>query len=243
MKIMIALIALCSTAVLMSLNTLSKQTAPDALEGAWLTNTNGSDFSLLFADGYCMFTQYNLKQKKFIVTSGGPYTFKDGKLLVKVQFHSANKSEVSKEQVFNCAIKKNELTTSIEGLEMKWLRVDAGEKNLAGNWRITHRKQGEAISEIPLRARRTLKLLTATRFQWAAINIETGEFSGTGGGKYEFKDGKYTETIEFFSRDSSRVGMALSFDGKLENESWIHSGKSSKGDPIYEIWGRLKANE
>ncbi|MCH5689221.1 hypothetical protein LWM68_36260 [Niabella sp. W65] len=97
------------------------------------------------------------------------------------------------------------------------------------------------MADIPLRPRRTLKLLTATRFQWAAINVETGEFSGTGGGTYTFKDGKYTEHIEFFSRDSSRVGMSLTFDGRLEGGNWIHSGKSSKGDPIYEVWGTLNS--
>ncbi|MCH5600749.1 hypothetical protein [Niabella ginsengisoli] len=88
---------------------------------------------------------------------------------------------------------------------MKWKRVDAGDKNLAGNWRITQRKQEDKMVDIPLRARRTLKLLTATRFQWAAINIETGEFSGTGGGTYAFKDGKYTEHIEFFQE----IALAL----------------------------------
>jgi hypothetical protein len=63
---------------------------------------------------------------------------------------------------------------------------------------------------------------------------------GTGGGTYTFKDGKYTENIEFFSRDSSRVGSSLAFDGKLENGDWHHSGLSSKGDPIYEVWSRRR---
>ena len=94
--------------------------------------------------------------------------------------------------------------------------------------------------EIPLRARHTLKLLTASRFQWAAINRETGDFSGTGGGTYSFANGKYTEHIEFFSRDSSRVGASLIFEDKLEDGNWIHSGLSSKGDPIYEVWARWR---
>lgn len=58
-------------------------------------------------------------------------------------------------------------------------------------------------------ARKTIKILSGTRFQWAAINSETGEFFGTGGGNYTFKDGKYTENIEYFSRDASRVGASL----------------------------------
>jgi hypothetical protein len=51
--------------------------------------------------------------------------------------------------------------------------------------------------------------------------------------------GKYTENIDFFSRDQSRVGMSLSFDFALTPENdWRHSGKSSKGDPIDEVWSK-----
>ncbi|GAB3428386.1 hypothetical protein GCM10027516_34550 [Niabella aquatica] len=214
----------------------------DSPEGAWRLGYEGQDFVILLQDGYCMFTQYSLPGKKFVLSSGGPYTIEDGKIKIKIQFNSADQSDVGKEHAYEFALNKDELITRMEdgGFSLTWKRIDAGGQNLAGNWRITQRKQGDEMADIPLRARRTLKLLTATRFQWAAINIETGEFSGTGGGTYTFKDGRYTENIEFFSRDSSRVGMSLSFDGKLENGDWIHSGKSSKGDPIYEIWSRMK---
>ena len=62
--------------------------------------------------------------------------------------------------------------------------------------------------------------------------------SGTGGGTYTTRDGKYTEIIEFFSRDNSRVGASLTFDFALENGAWRHKGKSSKGEPIDEVWTR-----
>lgn len=212
----------------------------DALQGAWSADFDEADLSLLFADGYCMFTHYSRQEKKFVSTSGGPYTIKDDKIIVKTEFNSADKTDVGKTNEYIFSVKDNMLTTEANGQTMNWNRIDNGDKNLAGNWRITQRKQDDKMIDIPLRARRTLKLLTATRFQWAAINIETGEFSGTGGGTYTFTNGKYTEQIDFFSRDSSRVGMKLSFDGKLDNGKWIHSGKSSKGDPIYEVWERMK---
>ncbi len=94
------------------------------------------------------------------------------------------------------------------------------------------------MNEMKPGPRKTLKILSGTRFQWAAINTDTKEFFGTGGGTYTFKDGKYTENIEFFSRDNSRVGASLSFDGKVDGKRWHHSGKSSKGDPIAEVWTR-----
>jgi len=73
-----------------------------------------------------------------------------------------------------------------------------------------------------------------------AINTETKEFFGTGGGSYTFKDGKYTEQIEFFSRDSSRVGASLSFDGSINGNVWTHKGFNSRGEPLHEEWTREK---
>ncbi|WP_346236624.1 hypothetical protein ABDK00_014645 [Niabella insulamsoli] len=240
MKLKQFALLLCCSVVFLAMKSKAPIPAEASLNGAWSASHEGQQFSLLLQDGYCMFTHYDLAGKKFMMTSGGPYTVDNGKINVMVQFNSADKSDVGKEHAYAFQLSGDDLSTTVDGFEIKWKRVDEGDKNLAGNWRIIKRRQGDQMNDIPLRARRTLKLLTGTRFQWAAINIETGEFSGTGGGTYSFKDGKYTENIEFFSRDGSRVGMSLTFDGQLENGNWIHSGKSSKGDPIYEIWGRMK---
>ncbi|MBT8309198.1 MAG: membrane or secreted protein, partial [Flavobacteriaceae bacterium] len=83
---------------------------------------------------------------------------------------------------------------------------------------------------------KTMKILSGTRFQWIAYNTETKEFKGSGGGTYTTIDGKYTENIEFFSRDDSKAGLRLTFDYKLIDGHWHHSGLSSKGAPIHEIW-------
>ena len=84
--------------------------------------------------------------------------------------------------------------------------------------------------------RKTMKILSGTKFQWIAYNTETGDFSGTGGGTYTTEGGKYTENIDFFSRDNTRVGASLKFDYELKEKKWHHRGLSSEGSPIYEIW-------
>jgi hypothetical protein len=117
-----------------------------------------------------------------------------------------------------------------------WEKLSDSKDDLIGNWVITGRKQEGKISRSTPGARRTVKILSDGRFQWVAFNSETKEFSGTGGGTYTAKDGKYVETITFFSRDDSRVGAELGFDFKVIDGEWHHSGLSSKGDPIYEIW-------
>jgi hypothetical protein len=48
----------------------------------------------------------------------------------------------------------------------------------------------------------------------------------------------YTETIEYFSRDNSRVGAHLEFQYEVKGTDWHHTGLNSKGEPLYEIWAR-----
>ncbi|MBX3253641.1 MAG: hypothetical protein KF862_05820 [Chitinophagaceae bacterium] len=226
--------------VLVVLTSLKKENAIPPLNGAWNTTDGRVEQLLIVADGYCMLTRFDKNNKKFGYTTGGSFTVENKQIVLKTEFNSADKSVVGKTQRLDYNISGNTLTTSIGGTQLKYTRTDDGKSELSGNWRIVQRRQDDKMVDIPLRARRTLKLLSGNHFQWAAINVETGEFSGTGGGKYTFENGKYTEYIEFFSRDDSRVGASLSFDGKLEDGNWIHSGLSSKGDPIYEIWARFK---
>ena len=116
-------------------------------------------------------------------------------------------------------------------------RLDDGKPGaLAGAWLITGRVTDNGMQTITPGARKTMKILSGSRFQWIAYNSETKEFFGTGGGTYTTENGKYTETIEVFSRDNSRVGAKLEFDFSFVDGNWRHSGKSSKGDPIDEIW-------
>lgn len=226
--------------VLVTLTSVQKESAISPLNGAWTAIDGNTEQLLIVADGYCMLTRFDRNDKKFESTTGGSFAVEKKQIVLKTEFNSADKAAVGKTQQYDYSIKGNTLTTNIGGVALNYTRSDDGKSELAGNWRITQRKQDDKMVDIPLRARRTLKLLSGNHFQWAAINIETGEFSGTGGGKYTFGNGKYTEHIEFFSRDNSRVGASLSFDGKLEDGNWIHSGLSSKGDPIYEIWSRFK---
>jgi len=218
----------------------------DALAGAWHTQQGDIEQTAVFVDGYLSHSTYDVKNKKFISTRGGTYTTQGGKLTVTWQYDTEKAASnapaetwVGQSSTFDFTA-GNTLTTNLSGTQATWQRIDANEGPMAGVWRITGRKQGDDMGQMPLRDRRTLKILSGKRFQWVAINVKTGEFSGTGGGTYTFENGKYTENIEFFSRDNDRVGASLSFDGKIENGQWHHSGLSSTGNPIYEIWSKLE---
>lgn len=204
------------------------------LKGAYGYSDGGMRMVLLFEDGYFMQSVYQGKQ--FVGTWGGTFDLKKDSIQFNIEFHTRENRKVGNTLTVPFQQKSNALI--IDKNEMQ--KIDDGNGALAGNWRITGRKQEDKMAEIQRGPRKTLKLLTGTRFQWAAINTQTKEFFGTGGGTYTFANGKYTENIEFFSRDSSRVGASLSFDGEVKGDQWIHSGLSSKGDPIYEIWSRDK---
>lgn len=233
---LLVLFTTCLTAVAQS---------SDTLPGAWRTQQGDIQQTAVFVDGYLSHSIFDIKNKKFISTRGGTYTAENGNLAVTWQYDTEkaandqpNDAWVGTTSTFEVSM-DNGLITDLSGNTATWSRIDANEGPMAGVWRITGRKQGDEMGQMPLRDRRTLKILSGTRFQWVAINIKTGEFSGTGGGSYTFENGKYTENIEFFSRDNDRVGASLSFDGEIRDGSWHHSGLSSTGNPIYEVWDKM----
>lgn len=209
-----------------------------ALTGAWQAKSGTNDHVLIFQDNYFSYTIFDKANRKFIHTSGGSYSEGSGRMHVNMEFDEDNKENVGSHKHFGVAIENDKLQLDLGGGVNQWTRVDNGTGGLAGNWRITGRMREGAMQQVEKSARKTLKLLSGTRFQWMAINTETKEFFNTGGGTYTFKDGKYTENIEFFSRDSSRVGASLVFDGAVNNRVWTHKGLSSIGEPIHEEWTR-----
>lgn len=185
------------------------------------------------------------EQNLYIRSYGGPFQIIDdnkGGAVVELllEFNDKHPESVGTKIIYKYSRKENEFTLENQ-LKTTWRRIDSNQGIMAGLWQITARegKEGQ-MTEMKPGPRKTIKICTGTRFQWLAINPETKEFSGTGGGTYTLKDGKYTETIEFFSRDNTRVSASLSFDAKVENSQWFHSGKSSKGDRVNEIWKRIE---
>lgn len=215
-------------------------TTQTSLTGAWNAKSGTSDHMLIFQDGYFSYSIYDKANKKFIRTWGGTYSEAGGQLHANIEFDTESKDNVGGHKHFAVTVSGNSLKFNSGAGVNSWTKTDDGNENLSGNWRITGRMREGSIQPIERSARKTLKILSSTRFQWMAINIETKEFFGTGGGTYTFKNGKYTENIEFFSRDSSRVGASLSFEGSVNSNIWTHKGLSSRGEPIHEEWTREK---
>ena len=207
----------------------------ESLIGAWQKQEGHQTREITFTPGFYSVAIYSVADKKFVGTYGGKYKLNNDEITEKVEFDTEKPDNVGSEQNLKFDIDKNKLT--LTGYDGTFTRIDDGTPGkLAGAWLITGRNQGGELQKMTPGARRTMKIMSGTRFQWIAYNVDTKEFFGTGGGTYTTVDGKYTENIEFFSRDASRVGASLTFDFSLPDGEWHHKGKSSKGEPLDEMW-------
>lgn len=84
-----------------------------------------------------------------------------------------------------------------------------------------------------------IKIITDVYFTYASYNEEEPEFIGTGGGTYNIDEKNYfTENVEFFTWDSSRVGTTNVFEVRIEDGKLHHSGERD-GEPFEETWERV----
>jgi len=209
--------------------------------GAWErhhTSESGEKLRsvVIFSEGHQVLTTYHAKTGKFIHSNGGSWKLEGDVMTEKVEFHTDNPKRVGTAVSFKVVV--TDTTLEIAGSEIQLKKIDHGTPGaLQGAWLMSGRiRDGKTQTRDTTRPRKTMKILSGTRFQWIAFNTETKQFLGTGGGTYTTVDGVYTENIEFFSRDDSRTGASLEFKYSLEDGAWHHSGLSSKGNPIYEIW-------
>lgn len=210
------------------------QLSAQNLTGAYLAKDNEDNHLILITDGYLTHSTYSNNTYKG--TKGGTYTLDKNNLNLIIEFDDKIPENVGNKASKGIKIDKKSL--QLDGLTFQ--KQTTKSQGLDGLWRITGRKGNESMQTIQRGDRKTIKILVDGYFQWIAINPAEKGFYGTGGGSYSFQNGTYQENILFFSRDNSRVGASLNFEGKIEDSQWHHSGKSSKGDPIYEIWSREK---
>src|SRR5690349_10394178 len=227
----------CIALLLMLSSVLVSAQSKPALAGAWESKTDQITKIKIFSDQYFSVSVYNINDKQFISTAGGRWEMDGNTLKETYEYNTSHPDFVGQTIQTPIEQQKDKFTLTINNQKEEWKRVDdGGPGKLAGAWLITLRVMNDQPESITPGPRKTMKILSGTRFQWIAYNTETKEFFGTGGGTYTTTNGKYTENIEFFSRDSSRVGASLTFDFSLPEGEWRHQGKSSKGDPLDEIW-------
>ncbi|WP_421763649.1 membrane or secreted protein [Ekhidna sp.] len=213
-----------------------------SLVGAWEwleTDEEGKKIKgvVTFSESYQAAAWFDAETGAFVKTNGGTWKLDGNNMTEVAEFNTAEPDKVGETASFEIEWDGSDKMRRV-GMDAWATRVDDGTPgDLNGAWLMSGRKRnGEVQQRDTDRPRKTMKILSGTRFHWIAYNTETKQFMGTGGGTYTTIDGKYTENIEFFSRDDSRVGASLEFNYELKDGKWHHSGKSSKGEPLYEVW-------
>ncbi|GAA4308941.1 hypothetical protein GCM10023115_36370 [Pontixanthobacter gangjinensis] len=214
-----------------------------SLEGSWkLVEENGKEITdkeiiRIYQDNYFAEAAKELASREFLWALGGEYDYSNGDYTATQDFNTKLPEAIGDTRDPKLTFQGDNKIKINEVKEVQvWEKISDSENSLNGNWVITGRKRDGKIDKMKPGDRRTIKILGGDRFQWVAFNSATKEFYGSGAGTYSAENGKYTENIEVFSRDNNRVGAKLGFDFQLKDGQWHHSGKSSKGDPIYEIW-------
>jgi hypothetical protein len=213
-------------------------------KGAWKSQEpTGSTSTLIVADNYLTIASYSVLNKHYERTEGGPFTMQGDQMTYTPEFNPSDTAKVGIPIVFTVSKKDGILTLKYEEA-MVWMKIDESENApLAGAWRISERAnegQSELVKIHQQGTRKTVKILSGTRFQWIAFDTAIKTFYMTGGGTYTLKNGKYSEKIEFFSKDNNRVGNTVTFDYKVDNGRWDHKGLSTAGKPVHEIWSKIQ---
>ena len=190
---------------------------------------NGISTRVILDKDYIVLSKFESESGNFISTLGGYY--KPG------EFLNLNDDVYDVNLEFNSNYDQDSIKSLSIVKTSKWTNISKSNDILKGKWVMSGRyNNGEFRTRNTDLPRKTMKILIDGFFQWIAFNTETFKFSGSGGGEYETIDGKYIEIIQYFSRDDSRVGAELDFNYEIKNQDWYHTGFSSKGSPINEVW-------
>jgi hypothetical protein len=212
------------------------QITPGVYKASETLENGKRHYLLLLTDSYMVHSVYQSGPAAFISTLGGYYKVDGDSLKTTLEFNSD--FEKTGERHFSAAVGFQDGQLILDENEsLPYNRQPSVKQPLDGLWLFAARgpdsgqeRRGDS------QPRKTLKFLMDGYFQWIAYNVETMDFRGTGGGKYAADQGVYTEVIEYFSRDNSRVGAELDFTYERTGDDWHHTGKNSKGEPLYEIW-------
>lgn len=164
------------------------------LQGAWersYRSESGDSLRqvVIFADGYQASAIYHATDGTFVETNGGGWLL-DGNIMTEfIEFHSTKPELVNTEVTFEVRIAESEI--EITDRNLVYHRIDDGTPGeLQGAWLMSGRvRDGETQYRDTSQPRKTMKILSGTRFQWIAYHTEDRTFLGTGGGSYTTQNG------------------------------------------------------
>ncbi len=218
----------------------------DPYIGAWVSE--GEDKGrpvtsiLIVTKDFFTIASFLTKDHHFLASSGGSYEMTDNKMSVTISYHSPDPQQVGKKHVL--LAKPTSTGYKLMGRDGRvlgdWKRMDEGSPDaLAGLWYATSYVNDLGDTVKTSYKVRTIKILSDSYFQWVTFDTVSGKFLSSAGGTYTHTPSRYTENITFYSEADEKTGKDLSFQCVFEGNLWQHSGKSSDGKPLFEIWRRI----
>lgn len=236
----IAFVAMAAMIVLTSLK--FKDIDPKDIKGAWEQGPAERKSVMIVTDKVFSVAIYDGPGKKFIGAYGGTWKAEGNEVVYKMEWNTDDASSVGTENSTGATVNGDKLVIGDD----TWTRVDDGKPtDLTGAWIITGNYANDKVSKrpAPFFPRRTMKVLSGSRFHWIAYNVQTKEFVNAGGGTYTAKDGKYIEHVDFFTKTPESVGKTLNFQYAFVDGDWRHKGEKSTGGPMDECWSRRETLE
>lgn len=214
------------------------------LKGAWEYGPADQRATMIITDNIFAVAVYDKEGKKFVNSYGGTWQLEGNKMVQKLEWNAKEPAQVG--SVVHADIKLSGSKLTMPAGNQTWERIDKGDKGeLTGAWIITGNYENDKAVKRPnaFGARRTMKVLSGTRFHWIAYNIETKEFVHAGGGTYTADKGQYTEHIDFFTKTPESVGRSIAFQYAFVDGDWRHKGQKSTGGPMDECWTKRETLE
>jgi hypothetical protein len=202
-----------------------------SIVGAWQSRDGDDETVLICQDGYIVITKFNPVNTAFYYSSGVSYKMMKERLIAGLAF-TTDKNELKlagqKGQLLYSRSGDTLRITKVDSVKILFTRSDDGQGSLAGLWRLAG-EQGEI---------KTLLVLSGTRFQRIRFNEQTKELVSSYGGRYDYRNGMYTEHIDFYRKNPDMIGQSLRFTVEISGSGMKISGKNEKGETVQEDWNR-----
>lgn len=184
---------------------------------------------------------YNEEDNQFLMALGGKYTREATTFKEYIEYYSEDSTLAGSIFDFDytsdavsyhqSGILKQEgvadiiIAESYERLELGIAEYKAKNK-LLGVWKMEKAAYNKMEEAVPLPdGQETYKVITPGHFYVVQSKLENGYFDGVVFGTYKLENNKYIETIHTTSRDSTIIGLSVTYDYEANESTFIQKGE------------------
>ena len=108
----------------------------------------------------------------------------------------------------------------------------ANAQSLKGAWKLVN-QNGKAVTD-----QEFIKIYQDNYFSFGVKNVSDNHFIGAGGGPYSYQDGKYSETLDFFTLNPLQIATTTPFKLDWAQGKLVLSANTNEG-MLVETWEKI----